>query len=189
MNLEVENAKIAEIKSRLDHLEQAVSDERDALKAAENLLKDTQAAQEVLQRIAQAVQQKAHERIASVVSSCLKSVFDDPYEFHIDFERKRGRTEANLRFTRRNLDVDPMTASGGGVVDVAAFALRVACLMMHRPRLSKLLVLDEPFRFVSAQYQPQIRVMLEELADDLDLQIVMVTHNPEFEAGKVIELW
>lgn len=81
-----------------------------------------------------------------------------------------------------------MTAAGGGVVDVAAFALRVSCLMLHRPRLSKVVVLDEPFRFVSAEYQENVGRMLEELASDLDLQVIMVTHNEELSIGKIISL-
>lgn len=110
------------------------------------------------------------------------------YEFQIKFERKRGRTEASLRFLRRGLDVDPLSASGGGMIDVAAFALRVACLMLHRPRLSRVVVIDEGFKFVSSQYRENVRSMLEGLAEDLGIQIVQVTHIEELETGKVIEL-
>jgi hypothetical protein len=189
MDFENEEYTVTMIASRLDHLETSISEEKAKLKEAEALLHRTQAAQEILQLIAQAVQQKAHERISAVVTSCLQSVFGkDAYAFKIVFERKRGRTEASLRFTRGDLDVDPMTASGGGVVDVAAFALRVACLMLHRPRLSKLIVLDEPFKFVSADYRDNVRLMLEELSEDLGLQIVMVTHIDELETGKIIRL-
>lgn len=188
IDLEQESREVTKIASQLEHLDQTIQEEEAALQKAEATLLRTQEAQEILQRVAQAVQQKAHEKIAGVVSSCLEAVFDDPYEFKIEFERKRGRTEANLRFARRGLEVDPLTASGGGVVDVAAFALRVACLMLHRPRLSKLMVLDEPFKFVSAEYRPNIKAMLEGLAKDLGLQIVMVTHIQELEIGKVIEL-
>jgi len=86
------------------------------------------------------------------------------------------------------LEVDPLTASGGGVVDVAAFALRVACLVLYRPRLSRVVVLDEPFRFVSMQYQENVRQMLEQLSTDMNIQIVQVTHNPNLTTGKVIDL-
>ena len=188
IDFDQEEKAVARIASDLDHIEKTVAEEKDNVSKATKLLHRTQTAQEVLQLIAQAVQQKAHERIAGVVSSCLSAVFDDPYEFKIEFERKRGRTEATLRFCRGGLIVDPLTASGGGVVDVAAFALRAACLMLHRPRLSRLIVLDEPFRFVSAEYQSNVRSMLEELSADLKLQIIFVTHNESLATGKVIEL-
>ncbi len=188
IDFDQEEKEVTVLASQLSHLRKALSEERQALLSAEESLLRAQEAQEILQHVAQAVQQKAHEKIATVVSSCLSAVFDDPYEFKIEFERKRGRTEAVLKFCRGGLTVDPLTASGGGVVDVAAFALRAACLMLHRPRLTKLLVLDEPFRFVSAEYQDNIRSMLEQLAQDLGLQIILVTHNQTIATGKVIRL-
>ncbi len=189
MNFPDEEMVVAGIAHDLDHIEKTIKEEKLHLASAEKLLLQSQKAQEILQLVAQAVQQKAHDRISSVVTSCLVSVFgDEAYGFKIVFERKRGRTEAVLRFAKRGLEVDPMTAAGGGVVDVAAFALRVSCLMLHRPRLSKVVVLDEPFRFVSAEYQENVGRMLEELASDLDLQVIMVTHNEELSIGKIISL-
>jgi len=187
-DLDQEEQEVNRVAARIDHLEASVGEEEDALASAERSLVRTQDAQEILQLIAQAVQQKAHERISEVVSSCLSTVFDDPYSFKIQFERKRGKTEASLRFCRRGLDVDPLMACGGGMVDVAAFALRAACLMLHRPRLSKVLVIDEGFKFVSAQYRDNVRSMLEGLSKDLGIQIIQVTHIEELETGKVIEL-
>ena len=126
IDLEQEEQKVAELKSRLDVLRRCLDTEHEQLKKALLKSKQAQDAQETLQHLAQAVQQQAHQKISEVVSFCLSAVFDDPYQFHIVFERKRGRTEAHLRFQRRGLDLDPLTASGGGAVDVAAFALRVA---------------------------------------------------------------
>jgi DNA repair exonuclease SbcCD ATPase subunit len=147
----------------------------------------TQALQ-ILQSLSQSIQEQVHQRIVEVVSACLEAVFEEPYTFKIRFEKKRGRTEARLLFVRGDLEVDPLTASGGGVVDVAAFALRVAALSLHRPPLSRILVLDEPFRFVSEQYQPRIRAMLEEVSQKTGMQVVMVTHNPIYATGVVLNL-
>jgi DNA repair exonuclease SbcCD ATPase subunit len=188
INLEQEAQEVAELSARIGQAVQTVRKEELELDRCRARLVQTQSAQEILQLIAQAVQQQVHQRISEVVSSCLSTVFDDPYQFHIQFERKRGRTEARLRFLRRGLDIDPLTASGGGMVDVAAFALRVACLILHRPRLSRVICLDEPFKFVSAQYRENVRAMLEGLASDMGMQIVMVTHIDELETGKIIEL-
>lgn len=183
-----ESREVEQVRSQLDHLERTIDEETKNTEEATEAHLRAQDAQEILQRTAQAVQRLAHERIASVVSSCLSSVFDDPYEFKIEFERKRGRTEAVLQFTRHSMVVDPLSACGGGVVDVAAFALRVACLMLHRPRISKVVVLDEPFKFVSADYQPKVRTMLEKMSKELGLQIILVTHINELETGKIIQV-
>jgi len=145
-------------------------------------------AQELAQAVAQAIQQQAHDRIAEVVSRCLEAVFDEPYQFIINFERKRGRTEASLRFKRDGVEVDPMTASGGGVVDVAAFALRLSCLVLNNPPLRRVLILDEPFKFLSKHYRPRIRDLMLTLAQEMKVQFVMVTHIQELVSGTVVEV-
>jgi len=48
--------------------------------------------------------------------------------------------------------------------------------------------LDEPFRFVSESYRPRIKAVVENLAEKMGIQILLVTHAPELVAGKVIEL-
>lgn len=155
---------------------------------AEDTLVASEEAKKIVQAVAQAVQQKAHDRIAGVVSRCLSAVFDEPYEFRVLFEQKRGRTEARLVFCRGELEVDPLTASGGGVVDVAAFALRLSALLLTRPPLRRVVVLDEPFKFVSEAYRGRVRLMLETLAAELDVQFVVVTHIRELVTGTVIDL-
>lgn len=146
-------------------------------------------AQQFLQEVAETVQNQAHRRIASVVSRCLEAVFqEDAYEFRIEFSKKRGRTEARLLFLRDGMDVDPTEAAGGGVVDVAAFALRLACLCLSRPQRRKLLLLDEPFRFVSAEYRTAVKELVETLAKEMNMQFVIVTHSPDLVTGKVVEL-
>lgn len=188
LDLVAETEAVRKLSIRLDSMDDSIRRNKEDRRAAETKEADAKEAQVILQTLAQAVQQKAHAQISEVVSRCLSAVFDTPYEFAIEFKRARGRTEASLRFKRGNLNVDPLTSSGGGVVDVAAFALRAACLVLHRPRLSKVLVLDEPFRFVSVQYQEAVRQMLDTIAQDMKVQIIMVTHMDTLARGKVIEL-
>ena len=168
-------------KSALAHCRARVQQAEDHYYAAEE-------AQQVVQAVAETVQEQAHDRIAGVVSRALATVFEQPYEFVIEFERSRGRTEARLRFVRDGQSVSPIDSSGGGVVDVAAFALRVSCMMLKRPAARRVLVLDEPFRFVSANYRPRVAAMLQGLAEDLSMQVVMVTHFAELRVGKVVEV-
>jgi len=167
-----------------------VRQERQALQTITQRLEIIRQAQSIVQKVAETVQNQAHNRIASVVSRCLESVFgSDAYQFKIKFERKRGRTEAVLLLERNGIELDdPINSAGGGVIDVAAFALRVACLALSLPKRRKLLVLDEPFKHVSAEYRPTIRTMVESLARDMGIQFVIVTHSDQFKIGKVIEL-
>jgi len=74
------------------------------------------------------------------------------------------------------------------VVDVAAFALRLSALMLSRPARRRVVVLDEPFKFVSAGYRDRVRAMLENLAPDLEVQFIFVTHIDELRCGHIVEV-
>lgn len=165
--------------------------EQEELIKTEQHLADATEAQEAAQIVAQAIQQQAHTRIAGVVTKCLQTVFTGPdtYAFKINFERKRGRTEAELLLLKNGHEIkDPLNADSGGVVDVAAFALRLACLVLAKPKLRKVVILDEPFKFVSREYRENVRLLLEKLAEDFGIQFIMVTHIEELKTGKVVEL-
>lgn len=146
-------------------------------------------AQTIIQEVAQEVQSNAHSKIAAVVSKCLQAVFDDPYEFKIHFEQKRGKTEARLTLCRDGMELNhPLDAVGGGVADVVGFALRVSSLLMSRPRLQRILASDEPFRFVSKEYWGHVREMLETISKEMGIQIIQVTHNEELKTGKLFHI-
>ncbi len=191
MNLKSERDAINATLSDYRLVDQRCTEEQMNLCAAEDLLVDLQDAQEIAQNVAQTVQQQAHSRISRVVTSCLRTVFDgeDDYGFKIRFERKRGRTEAVLLLTKNGYEIeDVLDGDSGGVVDIASFALRLACIVLSKPRLRKLVVLDEPFKFVSKGYRDNVRRMLEGLAKDFGVQFIMVTHIDELEIGKVVRL-
>lgn len=182
------DARVAELKKEYEDAQHLLKTERRHLKQASQNCEHVATARALVQTLAQSVQQEAHKQIASIVSKCLEAIYDDPYDFRIAFERKRGKTEARLHFVRDGNEVDPMEASGGGVVDVAAFALRLACLILSQPQLRLVEILDEPFKFVSAEYRPRVRALLLTLAQELGVQFVMVTHSQELRIGKVYEL-
>ena len=160
--------KLGKLAARYKLAKSGVSQERKKLKEAKQQQAAAEEARQLAQHVAQAVQQQAHQHIAGVVSRCLTAVFgEEAYEFKILFEKKRGKTEARPIFLRNGQERHPLRASGGGVVDVASFALRLACLALARPKSRLLLVLDEPFRHLSAEYRPAVRQMLEMLADEM----------------------
>ena len=172
--------RIQKLVQEREHAKQVVTTEKEQLAKVEKTLGAAIEAQQVLQRLAQQLQQKAHHCIAEIVTRCLDTVFgDEAYQFEIQFERKRGKTEAKLVFLRDGFEITPMDAAGGGVIDIAGFALRLSCLVLSRPPLRKLLVLDEPMKFVSKDLRPKVKALLESLSEDLGVQFIIVTHDPE----------
>lgn len=189
-------SSLATVRTRLDrllseyeHAKRQVGEEARTLEKSRERVADVLEAQKLVQGVAEAVQHQAHQRIASVVSRCLETVFgDDAYEFRINFEQKRGKTEARLLFVRDGVEMDPTDACGGGVVDLAATSLRLACLILSRPQRRRLLVLDEPWKHLSAEYRPAMRELVVALSKEMGIQFIIVTHSSEFRIGKVVEL-
>ena len=191
MNLIKTRKKVDSLLSDLKVAKRAYREERKKLAEAKDHLKYVEEAQQITQQVAKEIQQKAHKQIAGVVSRCLETVFtgDDVYGFKIRFERKRGKTEAVLILTKNGHEVDdPLNADSGGVVDVAAFALQTSCIVLAKPNLRRFLSLDEPFKFVSAEYRNNVKMLLEGLAKDFKFQYLMVTHESDYYIGKVIRL-
>src|SRR5690348_5287508 len=166
------NVKLAE----RDRWSKTLKAEKKNLQAAAEEVAEHYAAQEVLQQVAQDVQQEAHKRIHSVVSKCLHLIWGEgAYEFEIKFEQKRGKTEAVLVFKRGEHEVDPITEAGGGPVDIAAFALRLACISLQLPARRRIIIMDEPFNTLHKSLHGRVKNMLEMLSEELDFQFIFVT--------------
>jgi len=135
-------------------------------------------AQKIIQIVAQQTQEEFQFHLSDMVTMALEAVFGRSYIFKVSFIIKRNKTEAEIAlFTKDGDQVDPMTEVGGGVVDITAFAIRVAlwALSPSHPTI----VLDEPFRFLSRDFQPKAGQLLHDLSEKLGLQFIMVTHNPD----------
>lgn len=140
---------------------------------------DADEARVIIQTVAQATQKQLEYHVSEIVSLALAAVFDNPYALRLEFVVRRNKTEADIFFERDGERYKPVDASGGGAVDVAAFALRVAMWSLRRPRSRNTLVLDEPCKFVSADLRPRVGLMMKEISQRLNLQIIMVSHSAE----------
>lgn len=161
---------------------------RELLTDAElKLLTSTEAAT-ILQSVASHVQRAWYENLGRIVSKALATVFPDSYEFKLVFKQLANRTQVQFLLERDLEEYDPMTSTGGGVVDVVGFALRVAVMMISVQGQRKCIIADEPFKFVSVEYRLPLRVLLERLAVELGIQLIIVTHMEEMEMGKVIRV-
>lgn len=160
-------------------------------KESERKLKLLEQAQVFLQKVAQSTQEKLKYQIEDIVNLALESVFPNEYEFKIEFNVSRGKTDAELIFLDKKTGktIDPMEASGGGVIDLTAFSLRISAWALENGT-DNLIILDEPFKFISRDLQERAGEILKTLSDKMKLQIIMVTHIPEFieVADKIFEV-
>jgi len=148
-------------------------------------------AQGILQTVAQATQEELEYHVSEIVSLALEAVFPDPYKLNLNFELRRNKSEADLTFSKKKGEkIDPLTASGGGAVDVASFGLRVSLHSLQSPRTRSTIVLDEPFRFLSKGLQERASAMVKEISQRLGVQFIIVTHEANLleAADKVFEV-
>lgn len=154
-------------------------------------MKRFEEAQTFLQKVAQETQEHLKFKIEDIVNLALETCFPNEYTFQLNFNIARGKTEAELVFLSQstNRPVDPMNASGGGVVDIACFALRIASYVLEQG-IDNVIVLDEPMKFVSKDLLESAGQILKTLSNKLNLQIIMVTHENKFidVADKVFEV-
>ena len=188
LTIQILRGKLSKELMNLETARRSVKQEKKSLKEERERLSNLKEAQAVLQEVARGVQELAHQRISTLVTKCLQTVFGPSYELAVEFVKKRNKTEAIIYVCKDGHKLDPSDSSGGGICDLAAFSLRLACLSLQLPQGRKVLIMDEPFKWVSANHRTKIRLMLEMLSEELGMQFILSTHMKSLQTGTIIEL-
>jgi len=137
-------------------------------------------------------QMKAQRIIEELVTRGLQTIFDESLSFHI-IQAVRGKS-ATVEFIVRTtlegrvFETNVMEARGGGLAATIGFLLRLVVMLLSKgTKTENILILDETFAHVSAEYLDPLREFLRQIVDKTSVQIFMVTHQPEFaeDADKV----
>lgn len=131
----------------------------------------------IIQTVAQQTQEKLKIHIEDIVQLALDACFPSEYTFAVQFELKRGKTEARICFLKDGIEINPMDASGGGVVDLTAFALRIASWSLSST--DNIIILDEPVQKISRDLIDKVAKIIKKLSEELNIQFLIVTHIPE----------
>lgn len=133
-------------------------------------------AQILLQTVAQETQQTFKVHLEDIVQTALDTCFPGEYTFVVEFLLKRGSTVCDIFLQDANgFRTNPLGGSGGGVVDIISLSLRLAIWTLTKP--DNVLVLDEPFKWLSAGLRPLAGEFISTLSSKLGMQIIMVTHD------------
>lgn len=188
---------IRELRSSLDQQKGQRTQIEDSLLAFRIKLRDAnrslhkhEQAKEVVREVGLKTQQQLQFHISDITSLALDAVFDNPYQLKVEFVQRRNKTECDLTFVRDDLEIDPIEASGVGAIDTASFALRIASWSMMRPKSRNTIILDEPFKHLSTNYQERASTMIKEISQKLGIQFIIVTHEETLAAAadKVFEV-
>ena len=132
-----------------------------------------------LEQLLKMVSVESLDTVEQLVTYGLRTVFDDQalaFKIHVSTKFKQQWMEPKL--IDGPVEAPILDAFGGGPAEVVAFLLRV--LVVRRLGLAPVLVLDEPFSMVSAEYLENVGKLLRELADKLGFVFIMITHDRGF---------
>jgi len=134
----------------------------------------------LVQEVAQQTMNNLSFHISNIVTAALKAIpFPHCPDFEAEFVKGRNQVECNLWFVTDGNKSKPIESSGGGACDVASFALRLTYWSLKKNRPS--FILDEPFKYVSADLQPHCAEMINMLSEKMGVQIIMISHLPEID--------
>ena len=169
-------AGVSTAASRLMGIRQARIAQRDQARSEVDRLtqrkKDIDAAVAIIQGVAAATQDQLRVRLEGITQTALDVVFPGSYIFKVEFTPRRGRTEVDMWLDKDGTRMDPLDSNGGGVVDVISLALRICCLTLSTN--SRVLLLDEPFKFIRGKARQRLGDMLKAISRRLGIQVIMV---------------
>jgi len=183
-------SKADRLQGRYDQISQDITNLKEERVVKEESLRLHEEAKTVVQQVAIKTQEQLQYHISDITSLALEAVFPEPYKLELKFETRRNKTECDILFTRDGLEIDPLEASGGGVVDVAAFALRIASWSLSQNKTRPTIILDEPLKWVSEGLKESAASMLKQVSAKLGIQFIVVTHEPKLTqyADKIFEV-
>lgn len=159
--------------------EQAVTDAREAVAMVAADVELLTLVSSALQQLLRLVSAESLEAVEQLETYGLRTIFhDQPLRFRVETETKHGIQWMTPKLIHGEVEAPILDAFGGGPASVAAFLLRV--LVCRRLGLAPVILLDEPFSMVSAEYVSGVGKFLRELCDKLGLTIVMVAHERGF---------
>jgi len=190
MNLNKYTDWLSKQKARLELLKEKKDRLTNSLAVSEQILKDLREADEVMNAVSVLAQEDSKQVVEELVTLALQSVYGPEYGFEVENKINRGQPETFLYYTKsgerywlKNLD----DYSGGGVIDICSFALRVVCWAISDEKSDNILVLDEPMKNLDNDRCTLAGEMIKELAESLDLQFIIITRlYPLKDAGNKI---
>jgi len=177
------------LKAKKDTVDKQLADSRKQYADAKTAIDEYTQCTQLLVDTSLAIQEKTTSKIANIVTALYREVFQNNDEFVIKVDAKRKTPIAEFFIKTKKggtvVYLDPVESDGGGKLDVIALGLRLAALLLYRPALHKVLILDEPMRFISSSQTSEFPFryravsFLKKIAQEYGIQIIAVTHDSE----------
>lgn len=163
-------------------LEKQIRQYKDQIDTAREAVDTLDKAIALIGQYADAREGEVQEKIEKIVTTGLRTVFEENLSLSVQQRQVGKRTEVDFKiisaYGTEVVETDIMSSRGGGVAAVTGFLLRVVMiLLVDAPRI---LFLDEVFAQVSDEFMDNVAHLLDDLANEYGFQFVLVAHrSPE----------
>lgn len=161
------------LKENLDGLAEKILDEKEQV---DQKIK----ARWVLTEVATITQKQFKTRVETLVTMAIRAVFERPFKFLLEFERKRNKMECRPEIKElvngKWRTYDPTEDMGGGIVDIISFALRIVLWSLEKPRSRNIIIFDEPMKNLGKLVTLSGQI-LKEISHKLNFQLIIITHE------------
>jgi len=159
------------------------TDQRDSIAdQVSNLEEDNsvlQKTEKVLKHLVDKLAKKDLSKMDQLVTYGLNTVFPGrDIKFETELLERGNKIKINLKTLYNGSLVDAENKSSISVVE--SFLLRILCI--SKLKKAPLLLMDETFAAVGSEYIENISKLVSELSNKLGIDILLVTHNPAFQA-------
>jgi hypothetical protein len=134
----------------------------------------------LVMELGKSTQKQIKQYIDDTVTLALQPVYGHLYKFVVKFEyNKRGRSEVYFFIDKggKLLELRKNT-TGGGVVDLCAFSLRMILWTLDDSKKAPpIMIMDEPFKNVSWKFLPDVTKVVKKISELLEIQFIIATHK------------
>ena len=166
-----------EAKAELSHLQRKKTETKSGLVATKKRAEAIKKARAIIQIVAQETQKNLEYHLSYPVTDALNYVFPDHIKFIARIEMKRGKTECVLLFDEDGNEYKPLKGSGYGPVNISCLVLRICFWGLNKNRPT--IILDEPFRDLSPNFQLKTSELIKRISKRLGIQIIIVSHQDD----------
>lgn len=138
-------------------------------------------ARDLILKVSQETQRIVEIKITNLITTAIQEIISPEYECRVDFDLKNNQLIADVWVVKNEKESEPMFGHGGGVVDIFSMSSRLSLwsLSPEGMRTRPILILDEPFKFVSEAFHNNVSTVLNKVKNKLGIQIIMTTHIKE----------
>jgi len=135
---------------------------------------------EFVESVAESERSYVKEKVESLITSCLRSVYDDSYKLEFRYGMKSYRSAVEILVTKECNDNMVITRNidgiGGGVADSISVPLKLIVLLNDQS-FSNVLICDEQGKHLDEKRVENFGEFLKKISESLGVQILMSTHH------------